>query len=43
MFESLQKNSQMSRMLLLTPRINEDIINEDDEEQVQILFDHPIH
>lgn len=32
--------SRLSHMLFLTPRINNDIINKDDGEQVQTLFDH---
>ena len=39
-FESLENNSQMTCMFFLTPRVNEDIINKDDNEQVQVLFEN---
>ena len=42
-FESLQNNSQMTCMFFLTPRLNEDIINEDDNEQVHVLFEHSVN
>lgn len=32
----------MSRMLILTLRINEDIIRRNNEEQVEILFEHHV-
>lgn len=34
-FDSLQNNPQMVHMFLLIPRINEDMINNDDNEQVR--------
>ena len=30
-------------MFFLTPRVNEDIINEDDNKQVQVLFENSVH
>ena len=32
----------MTHMFFLIPRVNEDIINKDDNEQVQVLFEHPV-
>ena len=39
-FENLKDNPQMSRMFFLIPRVNKDIINKDNNEQVQVLFEH---
>ena len=39
----MQNNSQMTCIFFLTPRVNEDIINKDDNEQVQVLFENSIH
>ena len=33
----------MTRMFYLIPRLNEDIIKNDDNEQDQLLFEHFIH
>ena len=33
----------MTRMFFLIPRVKEDIINEDDNEKVQVLFKHSFH
>ena len=41
--ESLQNDSQMISMFFLTPRVNEYIINKDDNEQVQLLFEDSVH
>ena len=30
-------------MFFLIPRVNKDIINKDDNEQVQVLFEHYVH
>ena len=41
--QSLQNNSQMSCIFFLTPRVNEAIIIKDNNEQVQVLFEHSVH
>ena len=33
----------MTCMIFLTPRVNEDIIDKDDNEQVQVLFEYSVH
>ena len=33
----------MSRMFFLIPRVNKDVINKDNNEQVQILLEHSVH
>ena len=33
----------MTHMFFLIPSVNEGIINEDDKEQVQVLFEHSIN
>ena len=33
----------MIHIFFFIPRVNEDIINKDDNEQVQVRFEHPIH
>ncbi|PHT40499.1 hypothetical protein CQW23_19353 [Capsicum baccatum] len=41
--KGLKHNSQMVCMVILTMGIDKDIINENYEEQVQVLFENPIH
>ena len=42
-FEILQNHLQMIHMFFLIPRVNADIINTDDNEQVQVLFEHSVY
>ena len=41
--KDLQRNSQMSFMLFYRARIDQNIIDEDDDELIQIGPEHPIH
>ena len=33
----------MTRMFFLIPRLNEDIINKENNEHIQVLFEHFVH
>jgi hypothetical protein len=41
--KSLQNNSEMLHMLLFTPGIDQDIVNEDHDKLVQLRHEHRVH